>query len=156
MFETRRFGSFSEIEKSIGEKLGPTKPIQINSKQIKDFANATEDHQPIHLDNSEAKKAGYDGVLAHGYLLLSLLSKFSYELYNLQGFGPIINYGTDKVRFIRPVIDQDEISAFATPTQVQQKGEMVLVHMDYQIINQRQELVMAASTIIAVGGELDD
>lgn len=150
MFEIRRFSSVQEIRESVGEELGPSEPMTLSEFRIKSFAESTNDYQAIHLDEKVAKKAGYQGVLAHGYLLLSLLSKFSYELYELVGMGPIINYGTDKVRFIRPVIANDSIAASATITGVEKKGDMALIKVDYSLKNQKDELVMVASTIIAI------
>lgn len=152
MSDPIRFSSVQEISDAIGETLGPTEPMPLNEDRIRAFAKATNDFQAIHLDEEAAKKAGYENVLAHGYLLLSLLSKFSYELYELNGMGPIINYGTDKVRFIRPVLADDTVAASATLIGVEQKGEMSLIRVDYHLTNQRDELVMLASTIIAVQG----
>lgn len=156
MYKIRKFASIQEIRDAIGEQLGPTELMPITEFRIKAFAESTNDYQAIHLDEQIAKDAGFENVLAHGYLLLSLMSKFSYELYELVDMGPIINYGTDKVRFIRPVIANDEVSASATIIGVEQKGEMELIKVDYKLTNQRSELVMVASTIIAIQGVAND
>lgn len=88
----------------INRTLGPTEWFMINQSRIDAFADATLDHQSIHVDpTSEASKAN-GGTIAHGFLSLSLLSHLSYELLDPYIDGKVIlNYGLNRVRFLAPV-----------------------------------------------------
>lgn len=67
------------------------------------FADATGDHQWIHVDVEKAKNSPFGGTIAHGYLTLSLLPRFAYEIYQVEGLASMLNYGSNKVRFPTPV-----------------------------------------------------
>jgi acyl dehydratase len=86
-----------------GTKLGPTDWLVIEQKRIDRFADATEDHQWIHVDPVRAKDGPFGKTIAHGYLTLSLANKFLPELVEVQGFSHGVNVGTDKTRFLAPV-----------------------------------------------------
>ncbi|MBB3674283.1 MaoC family dehydratase [Modestobacter versicolor] len=87
-----------------GQQLGPTDWVEITQEQVNQFAEATGDHQWIHVDVERAKKESpFGGPIAHGYLTLSLVPRFMPQLMKITGFGMGVNYGTDKVRFPSPV-----------------------------------------------------
>jgi acyl dehydratase len=86
-----------------GTKLGPTDWLVIEQKRIDRFADATEDHQWIHVDPVRAKDGPFGKTIAHGYLTLSLANKFLPELVEVRGFNHGVNVGTDKTRFLAPV-----------------------------------------------------
>jgi acyl dehydratase len=86
-----------------GTKLGPTDWLVIEQKRIDRFADATEDHQWIHVDPVRAKDGPFGKTIAHGYLTLSLANKFLPELVEVRGFSHGVNVGTDKTRFLAPV-----------------------------------------------------
>ncbi len=86
----------------IGDVYGPSSWIEITQGKIDGFAEATNDHQWIHVDPERAKDGPFGTTIAHGYLTLSLLPVASYEVVPRQG-GMSINYGLNKVRFPAPV-----------------------------------------------------
>ena len=86
----------------VGDVFGPSTWIDVPQERITAFADATDDHQWIHVDPERAKDGPFGGTIAHGYLTLSLLPVASYEVVPRQG-GMSINYGLNRVRFPAPV-----------------------------------------------------
>jgi acyl dehydratase len=84
-----------------GLELGPSRWIEISQQRIDAFAKTTDDHQWIHVDPARAAEGPYGGTIAHGYLTLSLLSSFVFELLPIE--GTVVNYGLDRVRFPAPL-----------------------------------------------------
>ena len=96
----------------IGEFLGYSSWKRITQTEINNFATATEDYQWIHVDKEKAKNhSPYKNTIAHGYYSLSLLPKFVYEIWECKKIKLILNYGTEKIRFISPVICNDSVRA---------------------------------------------
>jgi len=86
-----------------GLKIGPSDWMEISQERINTFAEATGDHQWIHVDEERAKLSPFGTTIAHGYLTLSLAAKLMPEILEIKGMKMGINYGTDKVRFLNPV-----------------------------------------------------
>jgi acyl dehydratase len=86
----------------VGDVYGPSSWIEVTQERIDGFADATDDHQWIHVDPERAKDGPFGTTIGHGYLTLSLLPVASYEVVPRQG-GMSINYGLNKVRFPAPV-----------------------------------------------------
>jgi acyl dehydratase len=86
-----------------GDEFGPSSWIEIPQEKIDAFAEATGDHQWIHVDPERAAGGPFRTTIAHGYLTLSLLPVASYEVIPSPGGGMAINYGLNKVRFPAPV-----------------------------------------------------
>ena len=97
------FGSLDEFANALGSQLGPTDWLHIEQDRVNVFADATDDHQWIHVDPERAAGGPFGGTIAHGLLTLSLLPQFSQQLYRVDGIALAVNYGYDKVRFITPV-----------------------------------------------------
>jgi len=97
------FANPRDLLGSEGTKFGPTEWLQIEQTRIDRFADATEDHQWIHVDAERAKDGPFGKTIAHGYLTLSLANKFLPELVDVRGFSHGVNVGTDKTRFLAPV-----------------------------------------------------
>jgi acyl dehydratase len=87
----------------VGESFGPSSWIEIAQERIDAFADATDDHQWIHVDPERAKDGPFGTTIGHGYLTLSLLPVMSYEVVPRHEGGMAINYGLNKVRFPAPV-----------------------------------------------------
>ncbi|MGO3933068.1 MaoC family dehydratase [Rhodopseudomonas pseudopalustris] len=89
----------------VGQEIGVSSWHVVDQQRIDVFADATEDHQFIHVDAERAKReTPFGGTIAHGFLTLSLLSVFSYEaMPTIAGTVMGVNYGFDKVRFLSPV-----------------------------------------------------
>jgi len=88
----------------VGAEFGPSSWIDVPQEMIQAFADATHDHNFIHVDPEMAKQSPFGGTIAHGYLTLSLLPAMSYEVVpHPDGVGMGLNYGLNKVRFPAPV-----------------------------------------------------
>lgn len=88
----------------VGRALGPTDWIEITQERVNTFADATGDHQWIHVDVERATaESPFKGPIAHGYLTLSLVPHFMPQLLEVAGFSMGLNYGTERVRFPTPV-----------------------------------------------------
>ena len=93
-----------DLAQHIGKKLGPTEWLTVDQAMIDKFADATGDHQWIHVDVERAKREMPGGkTIAHGYLTLSLLPRLAPTLVKVQKRSRGVNYGSNKVRFITPV-----------------------------------------------------
>jgi len=86
-----------------GDAFGPSSWIEIPQSKIDAFAEATGDHQWIHVDPERAKEGPFGTTIGHGYLTLSLLPAMSYEVVPRQEGGMAVNYGLNRVRFPAPV-----------------------------------------------------
>jgi acyl dehydratase len=92
-----------ELKALAGADLGHTGWLEITQDRVNTFADATNDHQWIHVDRERAAAGPFGGTIAHGYLTLSLLIPMLNELVDVQGVSTVINYGLNKVRFPAPV-----------------------------------------------------
>ena len=99
----RTFGTVEEIESAVGEEIGTTEWVEITQDRVDRFADATDDHQWIHVDRERAATGPFGGTIAHGYLTLSLIPYFGSQLFALDNPGAKLNYGVNKVRFPHPV-----------------------------------------------------
>jgi acyl dehydratase len=99
----RVFKSPHELMDCVGEELGETEWLEIDQSRINLFADATGDHQWIHVDVEKAKQGPFGGPIAHGYLTASLANYFLPQLLDVQGTSMGVNYGCDKIRFPSPV-----------------------------------------------------
>jgi acyl dehydratase len=88
---------------SEGTALGPTDWLKIEQDRVDMFADATGDHQWIHVDVERAKDGPFGGTIAHGYLTMSLVNYFLPALIEVRGFTHAVNVGTDRLRFLAPV-----------------------------------------------------
>ncbi len=100
----RKIVSLEEFAHLAGTELEPSSWMEITQQRVNQFADATEDHQFIHLDPERAAQTSFGGTIAHGYLTLSLLVHLNGEnAVTPEGMAMVINYGSDKVRFLAPV-----------------------------------------------------
>ncbi|EYS85460.1 dehydratase [Cupriavidus sp. SK-4] len=99
----RIFRSAEDIHAAVGQRLGESAWTQITQEQVNQFANATGDHQWLHVDPERAEQGPYGACIAHGYLTLALVNQFLPELVTVEGMKWGVNYGCDKVRFPAPV-----------------------------------------------------
>jgi len=86
-----------------GLKIGPSDWMDMTQERVNTFAEATGDHQWIHVDVERSKKGPFGAPIAHGYLTLSLAAKLMPEILEIKNMKMGINYGTEKVRFLNPV-----------------------------------------------------
>jgi acyl dehydratase len=97
------FNGLDEFVAAAGSELGPTEWMEITQDRVNLFADATDDHQWIHVDPERAADGPFGGTIAHGLLTLSLLPHFTHQLYRVDNVKLAVNYGYNKVRFITPV-----------------------------------------------------
>ena len=92
-----------QLKAKVGEHLGYSDWMEITQDQVNLFADATGDHQWIHVDPERAKDTPFGGTIAHGYYTLSLAPMLTDEVLKMDGFAFAVNYGLNKVRFPAPV-----------------------------------------------------
>lgn len=97
------YQGLDELEAAVGTHLGYSDWHTVTQEQVNLFADATEDHQWIHIDPERAKAGPFGATIAHGYLTLSLIPKLCWQIYDVAGLKMSINYGANKVRFPAPV-----------------------------------------------------
>jgi len=97
--------SYDEFAAHLGEQLGTSDWLEVNQERINLFADATLDHQWIHVDVDRARRESpYQSTIAHGYLTLSLLPYLWDQIIEVNNLKMMVNYGMDKMRFGQPVI----------------------------------------------------
>lgn len=107
-------GSFEEFEKYNGQELGASSYFRITQQQINLFADATYDHQWIHIDPERAKVEGaFGNTIAHGYLTLSIVPHLWDQIVQVQNLKMMINYGIESLRFANPVLVDSEVRLVA-------------------------------------------
>ena len=97
------FNGLDEFVAAEGTELGPTEWLEIGQDRVDLFADATDDHQWIHVDPVGAADGPFGGTIAHGLLTLSLMPRLMQQMYRVDDVAMGINYGYNKVRFITPV-----------------------------------------------------
>jgi acyl dehydratase len=133
MAEPRIFRSVDELKAAVGEQLGYTDWLEIDQKRIDLFAEATGDHQWIHVDPEKAAAGPFGTTIAHGYLTLSLLPLFGPQLMGVEGVRMGVNYGTNKVRFPAPVPVGSRLRATARISSVENVPGGVQVAVAYSV-----------------------
>jgi len=105
----------------IGQEVGVSDWLTVEQQRINDFADATEDHQWIHVDVERAKKeTPFGSTIAHGFLTLSMLPVLSSQAFKVSGnFKMGINYGLNRLRFVSPVASGSRVRARFTPQSVE-------------------------------------
>ena len=99
----RVFTTMDEVAAAAGEELGTSEWVEITQERVDTFADATGDHQWIHVDVERSKDGPFGGTIAHGYLTLSLVPWLGSQVFALDTPGAKLNYGVNKVRFPNPV-----------------------------------------------------
>jgi acyl dehydratase len=99
----RTFDSIADLAACKGEVLGSSDWVTITQEAVNMFADATGDHQWIHIDPEKAAAGPFGTTIAHGFLTLSLLPRLLHNIYTVEGMRLAINYGLNKVRFPSPV-----------------------------------------------------
>jgi acyl dehydratase len=112
---------------AVGTALGPTDWLEITQARVDQFAEATDDHQWIHVDAARAAAGPFGGTIAHGYLTMSLCASFLAQLVHVSNISMGINYGVNKSRFIAPVRVGKRIRARAEVVEATEVGGGVQV-----------------------------
>ncbi|GLY22843.1 MaoC family dehydratase [Micromonospora sp. NBRC 101691] len=110
----RIFADIDELAAAVGETLGPGPWTPVDQRRVDLFADATDDHQWIHVDAERAASGPFGGTIAHGYLTLALLPALVGRLYRVEGLRMGVNYGLNRVRFPAPLRVGGAVRASAT------------------------------------------
>jgi acyl dehydratase len=104
----------AELKSLVGQEIGTSSWVTIEQERIDKFAEATGDHQWIHVDPERAKDGPFGSTIAHGFLTLSLIPALAWEVYTIEGARLSVNYGLNKLRFITPVTVGSRVRAHLT------------------------------------------
>lgn len=123
--------TIEEIQRKIGQPIGVSEWITVGQDRIEQFADATDDHQFIHVDEKLAAQTPFGGTIAHGFLSLSLLSRMAADVMMIPDTAKMaVNYGLDRVRFLAPVKSGKRVRGHFTLTAANEKtpGQLLLKH----------------------------
>ena len=109
----RVFSGLDEVASAVGQHIGRSDWHSVTQEEVDAFAEATHDHQWIHVDVERASHGPFGAPIAHGFLTLSLLAMFSKQTYRVENIAMTINYGLNKVRFPQPVKVGSKVRASA-------------------------------------------
>ncbi len=127
--------SIEELSSHIGEHLGYSDYLEVTQERVQLFADATGDHQWIHLDVEKAKSGPFGGTIAHGYLTLSLGPALLPQIWRVEGVKMGVNYGANRVRFMAPVPVGAKLRAGAKLMNVEQVtgGVQVTIEVTFEV-----------------------
>jgi len=146
----RTFGSLDEFIAAKGEDLGHSDWHTITQEQVNAFADATGDHQWIHVDVERAASGPFGTTIAHGYLTVSLLPILMTEIFRIENLTMGINYGLDRLRFPAPVPTGSKIRAEATLTEAKQTHLGTLAYVKVRIEIEGQEKAACVADTISL------
>ena len=125
--------TLAELEASTDRDLGASEWETIDQRQIDLFAEATHDHQWIHVDPEAAAQGPFGTTVAHGYLTLSMLPYFVSQVLNVTDVRMGINYGTEKIRFTAPAPVGSQVRLKATLRDSERRGEGALYRLGIEV-----------------------
>jgi acyl dehydratase len=146
----RVFTDTSELDSAVGQELGSTDWIEIDQDRVDKFADATDDHQWIHVDQERAAGGPFGGTIAHGYLTLSLIPWLSSQIFAFETPGARLNYGLNKVRFPAPLRVGKRIRGTATLQEVKDlpAGKQVVVGYTIAIEDEPKPACVAETVVL--------
>src|SRR3954454_4197147 len=149
----RTFTSTDQLADAVGEDLGSTDWLEITQERVDAFADATGDHQWIHVDVERAAEGPFGGTIAHGYLTLSLIPQFTPQLFALDTPGAKLNYGVNKVRFPNPVKVGKRIRATAQIADVSDvpAGKQMVTRYTLEIEGEAKPACVAETVVLLLG-----
>lgn len=118
----RIFGSVADLSAAVGEGIGHSDWVMLTQQDVNLFADATGDHQWIHVDPERAAKGPFGGTVAHGFMTLALLPRLQHQMYTVRGVKLAINYGLNRVRFPAPVLVVSRVRAWGSLVGVEELG----------------------------------
>lgn len=130
-----RIPSPAELNDYIGQPLGTSDWLEVTQDRINMFADATDDHQWIHVDEEKAAAGPFGKTIAHGYLTLALAAPFMEQILQVDNVAMAINYGLNRARFMAPVPVGSRVRATGEIADVQEKGPAyeVVVKLTYEV-----------------------
>jgi acyl dehydratase len=144
------FGSPAELVTAVGTVVGPGPWTEVDQARVDLFADATGDHQWIHVDPERAASGPFGGTIAHGYLTLSLLPVLMKDLYRVEGVRMGINYGLNKVRFPAPVPVGSKLrltAEIASAEELPGNGVQVVLRSTVEVAGEDKPCCVAESVV---------
>src|SRR3954470_19554766 len=144
--------TMAEVPGLVGQELGSSDWHEVTQEHVNQFAEATGDHQWIHVDVERARKGPYGGTIAHGYLTLSLIARFGDELFKVDGVTAKLNYGVNKVRFPAPVPVGSRVRAGASIANAVETPAGVQVSLNWviELENSTKPACVAETVVLLV------
>jgi acyl dehydratase len=142
-----------ELERAGGRELGTSSWHEITQDQINQFADATGDHQWIHVDPERAADGPFGTTVAHGYLTLSMLPMLLSEVVSVSDAMMGLNYGTEKIRFTNPVPVGSRVRLHAKLVKAERRGPSVVWNVGVQIeIEGKEKPALVGEVVYMVAG----
>jgi acyl dehydratase len=150
----RTFTDIDQLAAAVGADLGTSDWFEIDQDRIDLFADATDDHQWIHVDQSRAAEGPFGGTIAHGYLTVSLIPALSKTIFSVETDGPRLNYGLNKVRFPNPVKVGSRVRAQATLAELVDvaAGKQLVVRYTIEIEGEDKPACVAETVVLLLEG----
>ncbi|ONI91251.1 dehydratase [Saccharothrix sp. ALI-22-I] len=148
----RVFANLDELAAAKGEHLGFGEWHEITQAEINLFADATGDHQWIHVDLEKAAAGPFGAPVAHGYLTLSLIPLLVRDIYKVEGLSMGVNYGLNKVRFPSPVVVGSRVRAGAELAEIADvaQGKQAVVKVTVEIDGNPKPACVAETVVLLV------
>ena len=146
----KTFQTLAELATCVGQEVAASDWITITQQQVNTFADATGDHQWIHVDAEKAKAGPFGGTIAHGFLTLSLLPRFLESSIVINDVRMGINYGLNKVRFINPVLVGSRLRArmsLAASENIENNGKQMVWDITIEIEGKDKPACVAQAVI---------
>ena len=146
----KTFQTLAELAACVGQEVAVSDWITITQQQVNTFADATGDHQWIHVDAEKAKAGPFGGTIAHGFLTLSLLPRFLESSIVINDVRMGINYGLNKVRFINPVLVGSRLRArmsLAASENIENNGKQMVWDITIEIEGKDKPACVAQAVI---------
>jgi acyl dehydratase len=151
--DVRTFTDIDQLAAAVGEELGVSDWLEIDQARVDTFADATDDHQWIHVDQERAAQGPFGGTIAHGYLTVSLIPALSQSIFTVETDGPRLNYGLNKVRFPNPVKVGSRVRASATLAELADvpAGKQLVVRYTIEIEGEDKPACVAETVVLLLG-----
>src|SRR3712207_4994461 len=138
---------------AVGQHLGHSDWVEITQERVDLFAEATDDHQWIHVDVERAQDGPFGGTIAHGYMTVSLIPALSHSIFSVETDGPRLNYGLNKVRFPSPVRVGSRVRAHAVLAELVEvaAGQQLGVRYTIEIEGEEKPACVAETVVLLLG-----
>ena len=146
--------SIEQLKGYIGQEIAVSPWLLVTQEMVDRFADATGDHQFIHVDPERAKETPFGGTIAHGYYTLSLAPKLSDEIMSFEGFAFGVNYGLNRVRFPAPLPVGQKVRMRATLASVDEipGGVQATLNLTFEVEGGEKPVCVAESLVRLYGG----
>ena len=142
--------SYEEFEKQVGQVLGTSEWLEVPQERINMFADATLDHQWIHIDTEKAKEGPFGQTIVHGYLTLSLLPYLWQQIIEVNNLKMMVNYGKDNMKFGQAVLSGQSVRMVASLQSIANLRGICKVEVKFtiEIKDQRKPALTGVATFL--------